>query len=144
MDAKRRQEITKRWQEIEHTADLSLRVWGEDLRALFEHAALGMMSLLGGETSPGGDTLRESIKLRAPDYEMLLVDWLTELLYLIEDRGILISRVAVTCVSGMVIEAEVSGGHATSIDKHIKAATYHNLSIRRTGEGYETTIVFDV
>jgi len=38
----------------------------------------------------------------------------------------------------------VRGAAAERLDKVIKAVTYHNLSIRQTAEGYETTIVFDV
>jgi SHS2 domain-containing protein len=40
--------------------------------------------------------------------------------------------------------AEVEGAPIESIAKEIKAVTYHNLAVRKTGRGLETTIVFDV
>jgi len=40
--------------------------------------------------------------------------------------------------------AEVAGAPIESIAKEIKAVTYHNLAVRETARGLETTIVFDV
>lgn len=132
------------WEEIEHTADVALRVHGEDLRALFENAARGMMHLIGGRPLPGEITFHETISLQAPDWEILLVDWLTELLYLIEERELFFSQIVIHRVSDLTLEAEISGGPAAKASKHVKAVTYHNLSIRHTDDGYETTVVFDV
>lgn len=132
------------WEEIEHTADWALRVRGEDLRALFENAARGMVSMIGGEASPTGSVVHETFSLQAPDWEILLVDWLTELLYLIEDRQVVFTHITVHRVADFALEAEVIGRANGRYDKYIKAVTYHNLAIRRTEAGYETVIVFDV
>jgi SHS2 domain-containing protein len=132
------------WEEIEHTADWALRVRGEDLRALFENAARGMVSLIGGEASPAGAVIHRTISLHAPDWEILLVDWLTELLYLIEDQQVVFTHIAVHHVADFALEAEVTGRTNGRFDKYIKAVTYHNLAIRQTDTGYETAIVFDV
>ncbi len=132
------------WEEIDHTADWALRARGPDRRALFEHAAQGMLSLLGGKPADA-ITTRRQIVLTAPDYETLLVDWLTELLYMMEDGSMLISSVQVHRVEDLSLEAEVEGGPPREPPgKHIKAVTYHLLAIRQTAQGYETVIVFDV
>ena len=55
------------WEEIPHTADWALRIRGEDLRSLFENAARGMASLIGGEAGADAETLRCDIALDAPD-----------------------------------------------------------------------------
>ncbi len=130
------------WEEIDHTADWALRVWGEDRRALFENAARGMNSLIGGQA--GETMLHRTFTLAAPDWETLLIDWLTELLFLIEDEGVIFTQITVHRVEDLSIEAEVQGAAGLNMEKHIKAATYHNLSIRPTGQGYETIIIFDV
>lgn len=132
------------WEEIEHTADWALRVRGEDLRALFENAARGMVSMIGGHASPTGVDVHETFSLHAPDWEILLVDWLTELLYLIEDQQVVFTHIAVHHVADFSLEAEVTGKTNGRFDKYIKAVTYHNLAIRQTETGYETVIVFDV
>jgi SHS2 domain-containing protein len=132
------------WEEIDHTADWALRVWGEDRRALFENAARGMISLIGGQADPVQTLLVRQFTLTAPDWEMLLIDWLTELLFLTEDEGIILTQITVHRVEDLSIEAEVQGASGAGMEKHIKAATYHNLSILSTDQGYETVIVFDV
>lgn len=134
---------THNWEEIDHTADWALRVRGEDYRALFENAALGMMSLLGSP-QPTEITLRRSIQLTAVDLETLLVDWLTELLYILEE-GRVCSEMRVKQIDNLSLEAEISAGPpAEPLNKHIKAVTYHMLQIRPNDTGYVTVIIFDV
>jgi SHS2 domain-containing protein len=138
------------WEEIPHTADWALRVRGDSLRSLFENAARGMASLIGGEGLPDAETIRREIALDAPDLEMLLVDWLTELLVLVEDEGVFFTGIAVSEVADVVepstvgLRARVTAVPGEGFTKHIKAVTYHNLAIRQTDTGFETTIVFDV
>lgn len=132
------------WEEIEHTADWALRVRGEDLRALFENAARGMAWLAGGEATPGAKPVSKLIHLDAPDYETLLVDWLTELLYWMEDDDLVLAEIRVERVEALALEAEVQGTAGAAFSKHIKAATYHGLNIRQSEDGWEATVVFDV
>lgn len=134
---------TPYWEEIDHTADWALRVRGEDYRALFEHAALGMMSLLGSP-QPTEITLRKGIQLTAVDLETLLVDWLSELLCRVEE-GMVFGEIRVKRVEGSTLEADISAGpSAEPLSKQIKAVTYHMLQIRPNDTGYVTVIVFDV
>jgi SHS2 domain-containing protein len=131
------------WEEIEHTADWAIRVWGDDQRALYENAALGMVSLLG-DAKPTEITVRRSIEVSAIDPESLLVDWLTELLYLLEDH-LIFDEIRVKDIEGNTLHADISGGPPDEpINKHIKAVTYHMLEIKQTDHGLETVIVFDV
>jgi SHS2 domain-containing protein len=132
------------WEEIPHTADWALKVRGADLRSLFENAARGMVSLIGGEAGPDSEIVRRDITLDAPDLEVLLVDWLTELLVLVEDEGVVFVDIAVSQVADLAMKASVTARRGGQFSKYIKAVTYHNLAIRRTSDGYETTIVFDV
>ena len=86
------------WEEVEHTADVALRVRGATLAELFANAARGMLALaLGGDPVPAGQD-RTEILLSAPDPETLLVDWLTELVYRIEDEAFIPSHVSVLSV----------------------------------------------
>ncbi len=132
------------WQELDHTADLALRVAGVDLADLFATAARGMASLL---VEPEAVTLSESalVTLSAPDVETLLVDWLNELLYLGE-RGKALSVYTAfefATLTPTSLRATAYGGAVDHYEAVVKAATFHNLEIRKTPEGYETEIVFD-
>jgi SHS2 domain-containing protein len=132
------------WEEVEHTADVALRVRGATLAELFANAARGMLNLaLGGEPAPAGRD-RTEISLSAPDPETLLVDWLTELVYRMEDEAFIPSCVSVQSVEENTLRAEVTGGAGGTLSRHIKAVTYHDLSIQQTEGGFQATIVFDV
>lgn len=132
------------WEEIEHTADWALCVWGADLRALLENAARGMISLIGGEADVQRRPVTRTIHVEGADPEVLLINWLTELLYLIEDEGIVFTQIAVRSATQTSLDAKVKGIPGGMFSKYIKAATYHNLQIRCDDGGCETVIVFDV
>lgn len=134
--------ISKSFEEIEHTADLALRVYGRDMRELFANAAYGMFTLMA-EPSEEPACKRE-VSLEAMDYEGLLVDWLNELIYLHEVEGETYSQFNIETLSPTKLEAHVIGGPTRIKTKAIKAATFHDLAIKETANGLVATIVFDV
>ena len=141
------------FEEISHTADWSVRVWAQDLPSLFAEAARAMNSLAGTvlDASP---RLKQTFESDAPDVESLLVAFLSELVYYQEQENLAfdvfkleVKSAALTgeaVPKGQKLKVEMEGAQIASIDKAIKAVTYHNLKIERTNEGFETTIVFDV
>jgi SHS2 domain-containing protein len=132
-----------RWQEIEHTADLAIHVWAEDLTDLFSGAARAMFSLVA-EAAESQTWVVECIELTALDEEALLVDWLNELLYLHEVHKVAFLVFEINLMSTAHLSAVVKGRPVATYLAHIKAATYHNLEIFETTEGYETELVFDI
>jgi SHS2 domain-containing protein len=131
------------FEETDHTADRALTVRGKDLDDLLRNAAMGMLDLAGAVASPGPGLPRE-IRLRAVDEASLLVSWLEELLYSLETLGRTWTDIAVRTQAGQKLEAVVRQVPLAGLSESIKAVTYHALSIRRTADGLETTIVFDV
>jgi SHS2 domain-containing protein len=135
--------MIKRFEEIEHTADLAMRVYGQNMRELFTNAAHGMFALMA-EPSLEGPACKREVSLEAMDYESLLVDWLNELIYLHEVEGETYYRFAIKTLSPTQFKAHVTGGFTKSKTKAIKAATFHDLAIKETANGLTATIVFDV
>lgn len=134
----------KRFEIVEHTADWAIRVFGRDLEELLIHAAQGMNSLLVTDVGAVGSNHVHQFELDAYDAESLLVDWLSELAYWVEMSGIVFHQFQLSNVSPVHLDAVVRGGHVSSLQKHIKAVTYHDLEIKETGAGLEATVVFDV
>ena len=130
-------------EEIEHTADWAILVRGSDLAELFVQAARGMFGLIIGEQEIER-TVERTIALQAFDVETLLVDWLGELLYLNEIHREAYVDYQIEAISPNSLKATVRGGLAKGQGEHIKAATFNELAIRHSDEGFETTIVFDV
>lgn len=135
-----------KFEEIEHTADVGLRIRGTDLPELFVNAALGMWTLIVPDIEAVEPVVTREIELQAMDMEVLLVDWLSELLFLHETEHEVYSQFAVHDISPTHLRAEIRGGpvHGHTLRKHIKAVTFNDLSIEETREGFTATVVFDV
>ena len=143
----------KRFEEIPHTADWSFRAFGKDLRELFENAAFAIFALEGGTSrdlerdAQAREHAKETarvVAVRAMDYESLLVNWLTELLWLQESHHETYHRFNIETLSPTALRAQVFGTPMTGLDKIIKAVTYHNLKIAQTARGWEAVVVVDV
>ena len=132
-----------RFEEVEHTADIAIRVWGRDLAELFVNAAYGMACQLDS-TDPRDQNIEQLVKLQAYDAETLLVSWLGELLYLSEREQSIFADFEMLEITPTRLRAIVRGGPIGEHRRHIKAVTFSDLEIVRTEAGYETTIVFDV
>lgn len=134
-------------EEIEHTADWAIRVRARDWPSLFVGAAQGMFGLLADLSQVEHDHSFE-IDLRAIDAETLLIDWLNELLYLAEERGIVFAGFAIRSLvandSGATLFALARGGQPRELHKIIKAATFSGLSIQQVNGELQAEIVFDV
>lgn len=130
------------FQEIEHTADWELLVWGPDLVGLLEQAARGMNALAEIQVA---DTprLQRRLQLPAGDPERLLVSFLTELLWQAERDNLAFDTFDLV-ISEDILDANLQGAEILFRLKEIKAVTFHNLSIRQTRRGLEANIVLDV
>jgi len=135
--------MDNRFEEVEHTADIALRVWGRDLAELFVNAAYGMACQMA-DLDEADRAVERSIELEAYDAETLLVAWLGELLYLHERDGCVFTDFDMLEVTPTRLRAVARGGPVREHRRHIKAVTFSDLKIVYTDEGYETTIVFDV
>lgn len=132
------------YEEIEHTADHALKIYGQNLEELFISAAVGMTSLIIKSTAGVSGKIEKAVKCEAIDTESLLVEWLSEIAYWAEAEMLVFKTFKIHKLTANKLNASVIGGKVSSIEKHIKAVTYHNLKIRENQQGFEVTIVFDV
>lgn len=132
------------FEEMEHTADCALHVWGQNLSELLLNAARGMNSLIAFDLASIPDNIEKRIELEAIDAESLLVEWLSELAYWAETEMLIFRRFELYNVTPTHLQAVMHGGLASHLKKHIKAVTYHNLEIIEIKKGVEATVVLDV
>jgi protein archease len=130
------------FEEISHTADWQMRVWAKSLPELFIAAARGMNTLTGAKPEPDRRVTR-TFEESAPDMESLLVAFLSELVWAVEQERLVFDEFKVE-LKGLRCKIRMSGSPLAAIDKSIKAVTYHNLAIRQTQTGFQVEIVFDV
>jgi SHS2 domain-containing protein len=131
---------------LELEADVGFEVWAEDINSLFEEAALSMYEIMV-DVEKVGRSVERSININAPDIEMLLHHWLSELLFITDVEGIVFSDFEVK-ISGNDLEGR-AWGEFIDIEKHnpkteIKAVTYHKLSVREEGGIWRCTVVLDI
>ena len=132
------------FEEIEHSADRALRIYGSNLEELLLNAALGMNCLMAPKYVPCPGHRTKVVALEAMDPESLLVDWLSELAYWAEIEMLVFHEFKMESVSPTHLRARIHGSRVTQLEKHIKAVTYHNLEIVQTEKGLTATVVFDV
>ena len=92
----------------------------------------------------------EHITLEGPELDLLLVDWLSELLYRFETSGFLVARATVELVSadvyrlGARVEGEPLDPSRHPMKVLLKAVTYHALEVRQQGERWVAQVIFDI
>jgi len=132
---------------IDHTADVGIVVRAATLRNLFETAAEGMFSFLIDPMIVENRAWRER-RVDADDREGLLVAWLNDLLVLLSAEEFVPKAFVVDEVSERRMRATVHGEPVDPTRHHfkldVKAATYHQLVVRREGDGWWARIIFDV
>jgi SHS2 domain-containing protein len=131
---------------FEHTADVGIEARGATLEEAFANAARGMFSIIVDGSDISAREKREILLEAAMDEEQLLVDWLSELLYVHDVEGLVFDSFDITIDDGL---QAVARGEPYSREKHgygseIKAVTYHLLAIKRTKKGVEINVLFDI
>jgi SHS2 domain-containing protein len=132
---------------LEHTADIGLRAHGGRLEELFENAAWGLAEILEvARPLQVVGTAAQRIMLGPTDIEALLVDWLNELILLTEEGRACVADVHVHAVSeeGLQARVDLVDCDPPPEGTELKAATYHQLSVRQTGDGWVAVVYFDV
>ena len=129
---------------IEHTADVGVHCRGTTLEECFEQAAFGVLAINGAYVAGTGE--RETITLDAPDLGALLVDWLSEVLYLHDARDAVVTGLSVESIR----DNELTGWIELRPRTHeiegtaVKAVTYHRLVVERAEEAWAATFYVDV
>lgn len=127
--------------EVPHTADAAINVLGRSLEELFINAALGMLSIIE-VNSQEGDVGCEKLFLAEDDHESLLVAFLSEILFLVEQKRYP-SNIQVK-ISGSQLESTFQCFSIISYIKEIKAVTFNQLNIKQINGQFQTRIVFDI
>lgn len=132
-------------EELGHTAEIGLRIRADAPEQLFACAAHAMFALLRVHADTTRPAIHHSVTIDSIDGESLMVDWLSELLYLHETTGALFSDCTILRWTAAHLEAQVTGYPPDAPPAmHIKAVTYHQLLIQANADGWTAQIYFDI
>ena len=139
----------------DHTADVAVEATGETLDEVFGAVADGMAAAMC-DTVPERGGARFSLEVAAEGREQLLFDYLDELIYERDVRGVLPVDSEAT-VSGPAngqdgsdegawrVSATARGVPLSEVDaRDLKAVTYSEMDLSETDEGWHAYVVFDV
>jgi SHS2 domain-containing protein len=136
---------------LDHTADVGFAVEAADLPGVLREAALALTDVMTDLAAvlPASERRIEA-SAAAPD--LLLVDWLGELLWLVDAEGWLLADADLAVEEGgdgrwrLVATAR---GEVRDPARHphkvaVKAVTYHGLVVAPGGEGWQARVILDL
>jgi len=145
-----RDHFTRGYRFIDHTADIGILSRGWTLEESFQQLGFGMMEVLISDPGTVEQELETAIDVEADTLEELVVSYLSELLFLFETEGLLVSDFDLTMTrtgDGFRLKAKLRGEHFKA-GKHpypteIKAVTKHMLTVKEEPP-FDITVLFDL
>jgi SHS2 domain-containing protein len=130
-----------------HTADTGLRVEAPDLDTLFAEAAQALFSLIVSNPDDIETPTSRQFTLQGSQFDYLLVDWLSELLFTFESERLLFRDFHVSVHrDGLSAKAagEVIDENRHRLGCEVKAITYHGLKVEQTEEQWIANVIVDI
>jgi len=126
-----------------------MEIFGDDAMHLFATAGVALLrSIVPATGEPSTGHHQFEIVLQGEDWADLMVNWLRELLYLWNGKQQVLHQLKIHSLSENSLYAVVSTDDFDhdrhSIDKEIKAVTYHQIKVRPDENGWRARVVFDV
>ena len=138
--------MEKDFEILDHTADVGIVAYGDDLSHAFANAARALFSLIT-ELDDVKEIVHRDIELITPDQESLLLEWLNELIYLFDTDKIVLKRFNISELNNTQLKARSYGEKVDSIRHRlktgVKATTYHMLKINKDN-GCRIQVLFDI
>jgi SHS2 domain-containing protein len=137
----------RKYEVLEHPADIGFRAFGETLPALFVESAVALLSIAGDPEA--AEPLDDyPLEVESGDRESLLVDWLSEVLYWFDGKGIAFRDFRVTAYEDTALRA-IGRGEPRDVERHrarliVKAVTYHQLKIERRDGLWVAEVYLDI
>jgi len=139
----------KKYEFLEHTADVFIVGNGKTLKEAFQNSALGVMQYMV-DIKTVQLKIQKKIKAKGSDLKSLLVEFLTQVLALHDAENLVFSKFKVTKFDDKKFEIEATAqGEDFNAKKHkqgtlIKAITYHEMEIKKRKNIYSIKFLVDI
>jgi SHS2 domain-containing protein len=136
---------------LEHTADVYIEAYGDNLKGAFENAAFATMEVMT-DAERVEPKIEDNVEVEAHDEYALLYNWIEELLIRFETTGNLYSRFKIQSIEetphGLRLKAKI-WGEPFDKERHpskvgVKAITYHRMEIVRKPENVTVKFILDI
>jgi SHS2 domain-containing protein len=132
-------------------ADIAFKAWGEDLQETFISAADAVMGAMVEDPHTIQPHEQRSIQLTNDALDMLLFDFLQELVYYKDAEQLLLRVQELQVTQGPEQSAlrATAAGEKLDPARHqqradVKAVTLHRFSLQQTDRGWEAMVILDI
>ena len=131
------------------SADAAFEVTGRTLEELFSDAAIATFEVMA-DTNTVKQLLIREIELENESVDGLLIDWLSELVFLKDTENILFGAFDVNIRKNdvYILKAEAKGERIDrekhSLRSDVKAVTYHMFEVTKKGDKWTARVVLDI
>ena len=139
-----------KYEYLDHTADVQLHAWGDNLKEAFEQCATAMFGYMTTDYSRVEMTDTQEIEVESDDMQNMLYHFLDEWLYVFSAEPFFIPRVVeITEFDLENFKIKCKGyGEEFDISKHpqgteVKAITYSNMQIY-DNDKHEVFVIIDI
>ncbi|HJJ47378.1 MAG TPA: archease [Methanocorpusculum sp.] len=135
------------FEELEHTADIRMKITAPDFSGLFSESGFALSKTLYGDYPQEISSAEFEIEAQGRDREELLVNFLSELLFLTETEYLVPMEFSLS-VSEKAVCGKVRGvlfdraKHFGGIG--VKGISYYGISLTESSVGAELIIIFDI
>lgn len=135
------------FEELEHTADVKMRITASDFSALLAESGFALSQVMYGKYNCEPSEITVSIEAEGTTPAELCVNFLSELLFIMETEYLVPSAFSLaadeTSVAGTVSGIPFERGkHSGGIE--VKGISYSGLTLTKTNTEYELIIIFDI
>ncbi|MFZ0960128.1 MAG: archease [Terriglobia bacterium] len=132
---------------LEHTADVGFEAFGSTREEAFTNAARALIYLIV-ELDTIDPREEVAVQVQGADPESVLVNWLSELLYLHDAEGWLFRDFEIQNLRDNSLTA-MARGEKFQPSRHqaklmVKAITYHQLALEKTPGGWRAQVYVDI
>jgi len=132
---------------LEHTADIGFEAFGATREEVFANAARALFHVIV-ELDSVEPRKAVNLRVEGADPPSLLVNWLSELLYLQDTEGWLFREFTINSLSDKSLAAAARGEKADpgrhQLKLLVKAITYHQLALEPTATGWRAQVYVDI
>ncbi len=141
----------KRFEFLEHTADVYVAAYGKDLAEAFENAAFAMFEVMT-DVHKVNPNVENYVEVEAQDEYALLYSWLEALLVKFDVNMMFFSKFTILSLGktadGFRLKAKV-WGEKFNAEKHtqkvgVKAVTYHRMEIIKEPDKTTLRFILDI
>lgn len=132
----------KKFEILDHPADLKIHAYGNSLEELFNNILAGMAEAMQPTLSQG--KVSRGIEIKSRNLESLLIDFLSDVIYETDLNDAVFQKLETEKITEQELEGRIIGPKIKGFKTEIKAVTWHDLEIKKINEIWQATIVFDI